>query len=1009
MANTANLKIVNLFEELADLLNKLGEPFRAKAYKSASNAITTYEAEITKDTDLNNIKGLGKTTIEKVHEILESGHIKYVDELKQRPQILFTNVYGIGPKKAKELAEKNIKTISELKEFSYNNSTILNDKQKLGLKYYDDIMERIPREEIETFETILNDIIKKDNIQLKFEIVGSYRRGQPTSGDIDVILTTSDPNQSLQIQSNTFKKFLEILSLPQNGIITHFLSQGPTKSLVIGHVDGSQYHRRIDFLYTKPTEYPYAILYFTGSKYFNLGMRSRALKQNMSLNEHCFSDIKTKNKIEFPDVKTERDIFDILNMEYKEPTNRIDANSVEDKHSVKETTNTVSIVNLETNNAQKNIEQFKQLGQSFLETQTIETLHEMITTANHHYFNEEPIMTDNEYDIIKEYIEDKYPEIEFDIGAPVSQGKVKLSYPMPSMNKKKDEKSINKWFEKYPPIHDESNPETFNYLVTAKLDGVSAMFCNENGEQRLYTRGDGISGQDITHMVKYLPQLTRISDRKVTLRGELLIKKETFEKRYRKHFRNPRNFVSGVVNQTKDLESKETTKRYKDIDFVCYEVISPILKPNKQIEIIRFVNGEDTNLNEATFKSRPSIKELSDYLKDWRINYKYEIDGIIVAFNVLRKRENKNPDDAFAFKMALTDQTAETFVTDVIWTPSKDGYLKPRVRFSPVKISGVDIEYATGFNGAYIRDNCINVGTKIEVIRSGDVIPYINSVITPSETPKMPDSETYKWNKTKIDIILQNPKDDLTICEKVIESFFKTMEIPNIGKGVAKQLVDNGYTTIESVVKLKVEDYLEIPGFKKTKSEKIYNAIQDKLYSTESPLTFSSLPQLMAASNLMGRGISTKTIASILETYPTIMTSDDSPDEKIDMCIEVKGVQLKTCKPFVRNIPKFIKFVKELNLEHTLDYTSDKLIKTPKLTGEPHMMTGFRSKELEDYLTKHNIPIASTLSKKVKVLYINEEGYSNSKTGKAMELNIPVIVYTTTQELDKILKDLKII
>ena len=1014
MANTANMNIVNLFEELSDLLNKLGEPFRAKAYKSASNAISTYQEEITKDTDLNSIKGLGKTTIEKVHEILETGHIKYVDELKQRPQILFTNVYGIGPKKAKELADKGYKTILELSNAYSENKSILNDKQAIGIKYYNDIMERIPRHEINEFKSILEETLSKNQFSLQFEIVGSYRRGAETSGDIDVILTTTSPEQSSQIQSNTFKKFLDVLS--KNGTITHFLSQGPTKSLVVGKVNDSKYYRRIDFLYTKPPEYPYAILYFTGSKYFNLGMRSRALKHNMSLNEHCFSDIKTKNKIDYPNVKREKDIFDILNMEYKEPTERIDGNSVEDKHAVEDkhtvegSNQSVETVNtLETNEPLKNIEKFKQSGQSFLETQSIQTLQEMISTANHYYFNEQPIMTDNEYDIIKEYIEDNYPDTEFDIGAPVSQGKVKLSYPMPSMNKKKDEKSINKWFEKYPPIHNETQDNKFNYLITAKLDGVSAMFCNENGEQRLYTRGDGISGQDITHMVKYLPQLGRISDKKVTLRGELLIKKETFEKRYRKHFRNPRNFVSGLVNQTKDLESKDTTKRYKDIDFVCYEVISPTIKPEKQIEIIRFVNGKDTGLNEATFITKPTISELSEYLKDWRTNYKYEIDGIIVAFNTLRKRENKNPDDAFAFKMALTDQTAETFVTDVIWTASKDGYLKPRVRFSPVKISGVDIEYATGFNGAYIRDNCINIGTKIEVIRSGDVIPYINSVITPSETPKMPEADTYKWNKTKIDIILQNPKDDPTICEKVIESFFKTMEIPNIGKGVAKQLVDSGYTTIESVVNLTVDDYLEIPGFKKTKSEKLYNAIQDKLYSTESPLTFSSLPQLMAASNLMGRGISTKTIASILETYPTILTSDESSEEKIDMCTEVKGVQLKTCKPFVRNIPKFIKFVKALNLEHTLDYNSEKLIKTPKLTGEPHMMTGFRSKELEDYLAQHNIPLASTLSKKVKVLYVNTHDYSNSKTDKATELNIPIVVYTNTQELEKILNNLKIV
>ena len=99
----------------------------------------------------------------------------------------------------------------------------------------------------------------------------------------------------------------------------------------------------------------------------------------------------------------------------------------------------------------------------------------------------------------------------------------------------------------------------------------------------------------------------------------------------------------------------------------------------------------------------------------------------------------------------------------------------------------------------------------------------------------------------------------------------------------------------------------------------------------------------------------------------------------------------------------FISFI----LEHVLDFTTQKLIK--KATGEPHMMTGFRDKALEDYLMANNIPIASTLSKKVKVLYVNTHDYSNSKTDKATELNIPIVVYTNTQELEKILNNLKIV
>ena len=97
------------------------------------------------------------------------------------------------------------------------------------------------------------------------------------------------------------------------------------------------------------------------------------------------------------------------------------------------------------------------------------------------------------------------------------------------MNKKKDEKSINQWFSKYPPLNEPAATEkTTSYTVSAKLDGVSAMFYNENGELKLYTRGDGVTGQDISHMVPYLPQLQKMKDKKITIRGELLFTKSIF-------------------------------------------------------------------------------------------------------------------------------------------------------------------------------------------------------------------------------------------------------------------------------------------------------------------------------------------------------------------------------------------------------------------------------------------------------------------------------------------------
>ena len=127
---------------------------------------------------------------------------------------------------------------------------------------------------------------------------------------------------------------------------------------------------------------------------------------------------------------------------------------------------------------------------------------------------------------------------------------------------------------------------------------------------------------------------------------------------------------------------------------------------------------------------------LSELLMEWRKSYVYEIDGVIVSDDRIFARKSGNPDHAFAFKMVLSDQMAEAKVVNVLWTPSKDGYLKPRVQIEPIKLGGVTIEYATGFNAAFIRDNKIGIGSLIQIIRSGDVIPQNRSLYS-SPTGRM--------------------------------------------------------------------------------------------------------------------------------------------------------------------------------------------------------------------------------------------------------------------------------
>ena len=141
----------------------------------------------------------------------------------------------------------------------------------------------------------------------------------------------------------------------------------------------------------------------------------------------------------------------------------------------------------------------------------------MLDESQKSYYNdsENVLMSDNEYDIIKEYMEEKYPKNKVlkQIGAPIHEkNKVKLPYYMASMDKiKPDTKALEKWREQY----------NGTLCIVAKLDGVSGLYSTENNEQKLYTRGNGEVGQDISHLIPFL-RLPSTPD--ITIRGELIMK-----------------------------------------------------------------------------------------------------------------------------------------------------------------------------------------------------------------------------------------------------------------------------------------------------------------------------------------------------------------------------------------------------------------------------------------------------------------------------------------------------
>ena len=620
-------------------------------------------------------------------------------------------------------------------------------------------------------------------------------------------------------------------------------------------------------------------------------------------------------------------------------------------------------------------------GTEYLNSQSEIDLINMIALCNNYYFNKGiSLVSDELYDVLTEYSKNKYPKKkkQTSVGAKVpGKNKVKLPFMMASMNKIKPEKNaLIKWKETY------RGP----YVITCKLDGVSALY--DGRHHKLYTRGDGIEGQDISHLLIHLGMENL--DTECVFRGELIIKKKIFQEKYSDVYANPRNMVAGLVNKKVNASDNVLKEMLGDINFVVYELVEPSFAPCVQFEIIsKFPEIKQVYNMELEIITN---EILTTILLEIRELYDYETDGIIVTNDEAydRYEELKNPDYAFAFKMALTEQSCEAIVTNVIWTPSKDGYMKPRVQISPVQLCGVTIEYATGFNANFIYENKIGVGTVIEIIRSGDVIPYINKVIKPSEAPKMPEPmSNYVWNDTNIDLILKEELkcENIDVIEKQIAGFFKKLKVEGLSNGNVRKILNyDGNASIESICNMTKEDFKKVPGFQEKMALKISDSIKDRLQC-------ESLPNVMAASNVFGRGFSDKRMKDIMEAEPEILITSHSEEEKIQMVTNVNGISIKMAKQFVENIDKFITFMKKINMAaKLLPILKKEEEKSELLLGKSYALTGFRDEELQEFIAKNGGKVVATLTKKTSGLIVKDADYkANTKTAQAQQKNIQII------------------
>jgi len=316
-----NSHLTNEFEKILEFHENEGNKFEALAYRKVISILKRYKDEINDPNKIPKIKGIGPKITEKIKEILITGKCRKSDNVsndtKNKCIKELIKVHGIGIKQANEFYTQGIKSINDLKKIS---DSLPSTIQK-GLKYYDDIQIKIPREEIgELFKKIEEELYKiLDKKFLKTEVVGSYRRGKKLCGDMDLIITRIDERKISGILHTLVDKLTEkniiidTLSMSDNEDSNYQVFMGICK------LNSNSLHRRLDIKVYEKSFYPFAILYFTGSAYFNRSLRLFAKKKGYHLSDKELSNRFTGVKIQ---CNSEEDIFKALDLKYKTPEER---------------------------------------------------------------------------------------------------------------------------------------------------------------------------------------------------------------------------------------------------------------------------------------------------------------------------------------------------------------------------------------------------------------------------------------------------------------------------------------------------------------------------------------------------------------------------------------------------------------------------------------------------------------------------------------------------------------
>lgn len=647
-----------------------------------------------------------------------------------------------------------------------------------------------------------------------------------------------------------------------------------------------------------------------------------------------------------------------------------------------------------------------------------------VKKLNKTYRDGNPLITDPEYDRLIDTIKFVNPENEIFTSGVIetievdSDRKETLKYPMFSLDKETTLDEIHKW------LLNKGLPLSTVLVCTAKYDGISILKNEKTSEA--WSRGDGIEGETMHEHYKKLGD--KSAKIEVFTIGEMIIPKPVFASHtfYRDNgeaFKNARNMIAGLKNSDTISEDLKYAKH------VRYGIANEDFTMNKS-EQLAMISSQLAPIPYKVFRAdKLDINELNELYYEW--GKEYDIDGLVfdVDDKELRKKlgreRNNNPAYARAFKNPDWATKNITKYRGIEWNLSKTKALKPVVLVEPFDVDGVTVSRVTGYNAKFIKDSEIGVGSELEIIRSGAVIPKIIGVTKiglvslPTICPSC--DNDLEWNENLVDLICTN-KNCGEIKFQKLAFFFVRFKITGFAEKTIKKFYDAGYDTVGKILAMSMNDIQSIEGMGNLSATKLLKEFDAKIKQAPFEVIghasgcFENIgsrklkmivdgikegPKFKMTKNVAHYEAFVRAIERMdLSLISNMLGFDEVRKEVVLHLNNIKGMSDKTSENFLDGIVCFHKFMEDLDVQISdkpivqevkiETENNDNNMKKVDLTGREFVFTGFRDAELKSFIESCGGSVKDGITKKTTDLLTKNADSTSAKAVKAKSIGANV-------------------